>query len=185
MLDDGTKKNFKTMLAEAKLPERTVQVCLRGDLVAEHEQLNEQLELLEKKAVDSLAGNGGAELAAGIDALEAEMRDNSYPFRLRALSKSAYRSFKADFPPRIGEDGEVNKRDQAFDFDAEAGFEPLLRMSLVDPDLDDEEWAHLLETLTERQFDDLAGTAWILNRGEIDVPFSRAASRLNRLIAGD
>jgi hypothetical protein len=185
MSSNSTMKNFKTMLAEAKLPERTVQVCLRGDLVAEHEQLNEELELLEKKAVDSLAGNGGAELAVRIDALEAEMRDNAYPFRLRALSKGAYRAFKADHPPRLVEDGDVDKRDQTFDFNAEIGFESLLRMSLVDPELDEDEWNHLLETLTERQFDDLAGTAWILNRGEIDVPFSRAASRLNRLIADD
>jgi hypothetical protein len=184
-MGDGTKKNFAAMLAEAKLPERTVQVCLRGDLVAEHEKLNAELELIEKKAVDTLAGNGGAELAERIAALESEMRDNAYPFVVRAMPTARYRAFKADFPVRVGEGGEVDKRDEVFDFNADTGFEPLLRLSLVDPDLDDGQWAQLMGTLTERQFEDLAGAAWMLNRGEIDVPFSRAASRLNRLIAAE
>lgn len=182
-MGDGTKKNFTAMLAVAKLPERTVQICLRGDLAAEHEQLNSELELLEKKAVDTLAGNGGAELAERITALEAEMQDNSYPFVVRAMPTAQFRAFKAAHPVRVGEDGEADKRDAVFDFNADTGFEPLLRLSIVDPELDDAQWAQLLATLTERQFEDLAGAAWMLNRGEIDVPFSRAASRLNRLTA--
>jgi hypothetical protein len=34
---NATLNNFKTMLGTAKLPERTVPICLRGDLQAEHE----------------------------------------------------------------------------------------------------------------------------------------------------
>jgi hypothetical protein len=182
----GTLKSFKAMLAEAKLPERTVPTCLRGDLVAEHEQLNEQLELLEKKAVDSLAGNGGAELAARIDELEEQMRDSTYPVRLRALSKPDFRAFLAAFPPRVDAEGKSsNQLDAAYGFDTDAGFETLVRRSVVDPELDDADFADLLGKLTENQFDSLAVVAWQLNKGDIDVPFSRAASRLNRLTADD
>jgi len=180
------KPDFAALLAGAKLPERTVPICLRGDLVAEHEQLNEHLELLEQKAVDSLAGNGGAELAERIEALEAEMRASTYPFRLRALPRREYRAFKAKFPPRTNEAGDVvEKRDQIVDFDADAGAPTLIRSSIVDPELDDAAWATLEESLTDRQYDDLFTAAWLLNRGDVDVPFSRAASRLNRLTGAD
>jgi hypothetical protein len=69
------------------LPERTVEICLRGDLVAEHQQAERELERAEKQAGNSLAGNGAAEIAERIQALEAEMQENVYEFRLRGLPK--------------------------------------------------------------------------------------------------
>jgi hypothetical protein len=181
----GTLKSFKAMLAEAKLPEHVEPTCLRGDLAAEHEQLNEQLELLEKDAVDSLAGNGGAELGEQIRALEAEMRGNTYPIRLRALPRPDFRAFKAEFPPRMDAEGKFNDLDAAYDFNTDAGFEALVRRSIVDPELNDAEFAEFMTKLTDNQFAALAIAAHRLNRGDIDVPFSRAASRLNRLTADE
>lgn len=180
-----SKPDFAALLSGAKLPERTVAICLRGDLVAEHEQLNEQLELLEKKAVDSLAGNGGAELAERITALEDEMRQNTYPFRLRGMSGPKFRAFKAQHPIRLKDNGDPERVDARFEFNTETGFEPLTRLSIIDPELSDAQWSELLETLTDNQFDGLSAVAWLLNKGEIDVPFSRAASRLNRLTADE
>lgn len=185
MSGKGTLKSFKAMLAEAKLPEHVEPTCLRGDLAAEHEQLNAELELLEQKAVDSLAGNGGAELAEQIEALEQQMRENTYPVRLRALSRPDFRAFKAEHPPRIDDEGKVNDRDAVFDFNSDAGFEPLVRRSIVDPELTDAVFADFMGKLTDSQFDTLAAACWRLNRGDIDVPFSRAASRLNRLSADE
>jgi hypothetical protein len=72
-----------------------------------------------------------------------------------------------------------------YEFNTEAGFEPLVRRSIVDPELDDAEFADLLGKLTESQFESLAVVAWQLNKGDINVPFSRAASRLNRLTADE
>jgi hypothetical protein len=180
----STLKNFKAMLAEAKLPETTVPTCLRGDLTAQHEQLNEELELLEKKAVDSLAGNGGAELAERITELEDEMRDSTYPIKLRALPRPDFRAFLADFPPRADAEGKVtDDLDRAYGFDTEAGFVELVRRSIVDPELDADDFGDLMGKLTDNQFDSLAVAAWRINKGDIDVPFSRAASRLTRLSA--
>lgn len=180
---NATKPDFAALLAGAKLPERTVPTCLRGDLVAEHELLNEQLEKLETDAVDSLAGNGGAELAEQIRALEAEMQKSTYPVRLRALAKPEFRAFKAGYPPRLDDEGKVDARDEVFGFDIDAGIEPLVRRSIIDPELTDAQFADLLGKLTENQFDSLGVVAWRLNKADVDVPFSRAASRLNRLTA--
>lgn len=179
----STLRSFKAMLAEAKLPEDVVPTCLRGDLKAEHEQLNDKLERLEADAVDSLAGNGGAELADRIRELEQQMRESTYPIKLRALPRPQFRAFLAEFPPELDEDGKAKGMDAAFGFSVEAGFEPLVRRSIVDPELDDADFADLMGKLTDNQFDELAAAAWRLNKGEISVPFSRAASRLNRLTA--
>jgi hypothetical protein len=173
----GTLKNFKAMLAGAKLPERTVEICLRGDLVGDHQAAERELEKAEKQTGNSLAGNGAAEIAERIRALEAEMQESVYTFRLRGLPGPEFRAFKADHPIRI-EDGEANKQDAVFGFNTETGFTPLTRMCLIDPELDDETWSQLLDTLTENQFEDLAACAWFLNRGDVDIPFSSAASRL-------
>jgi hypothetical protein len=183
MSGKSTLKSFKVMMAEARLPEHVEPTCLRGDLAAEHEQLNAELERLEKDAVDSLAGNGGSELAEQIRALEDQMRENTYPIRLRAMSKPDFRAFLADFPPRLV-DGEVtDELDKLYGFNTEDGFETLVRRSMVDPDLDSGEFDDLMTKLTDSQFSTLVVAAWRLNKGEIDIPFSRAASRLNRLTA--
>jgi hypothetical protein len=179
----GTMKNFKQMLAGAKLPEHVEPTCLRGDLKAEHERLEAELERLEADAVDSLAGNGGAELAEQIRTLEEEMRENTYLIRLRAMSRPGFRAFLAEFPPRLDDEGKVNKLDSAFDFNIDSGAEALLRRSIVDPEMDDADFAALVETLTENQFDTLTMAAIRLNRSDVNVPKSRAASRLNRLTA--
>lgn len=186
MSGKSTLKSFKAMLAEAKLPEHVEPTCLRGDLAAEHEALNAELERLELDAVDSLAGNGGAELAEQIRALEDQMRESTYPIRLRAMPRPAFRAFLADFPPRLDDEGKVsNDLDQIYGFDTEDGFEELLRRSIVDSDLDVSEFADLMTKLTDNQFSTLVVAAWRLNKGDVDVPFSRAASRLNRLTAAE
>lgn len=177
MSGKSTLKNFKEMLGTARLPERTVEICFRGDLVADHQALERELEKAEKQPATSLAGNGAAEIAEQLRALEAEMQASMWEFRLRALPAPKFRAFKAEHPIRI-EDGEPNKQDAVFGFDTDKGFEPLTRMCLVDPEVDDDTWQQLMDTLTEQQFEELAAAAWYLNRGEVDIPFSSAASKL-------
>jgi hypothetical protein len=111
------------------------------------------------------------------------MRGNTYPIRLRALPGRTFRAFKAEYPPRLDAEGKANELDAAFGFNTDAGFEPLVRRSIVDPELTDAEFAEFMTKLTDSQFDALAAAAYRLNKGDIDVPFSRAASRLNRLTA--
>jgi hypothetical protein len=169
--------DFAALLAGAKLPERTLPVCLRGDLQAQHETADRELEAL-LKAGSSKFNDGSGALKAKLLALEAEMKAATYEFRLQGLARPQYRAFIAGYPMRIQEDGSLHQEDRVFGFNIEDGAEPLVRRCLVDPVLDAEAWSRLMAALTERQFDDLAGAAWYLNRGDVDVPFSRAASRL-------
>ncbi len=169
--------DFKKMLADARLPERTVPVCLRGDLVAEWEDLERRLQEAQRAAT-SMEDGGSAAIAERMEALRVDMRDHTWTFRLRGLPKRQYRELKAQHPPRKTDDGEVRTEDVFLDADLDGLGEPLLRACLVDPVLDDADWADLLDKLTDRQYSDLVGTAIYVNRGGVDIPFSHAASNL-------
>jgi hypothetical protein len=170
--------DFKKLLADAQLPERTVPVCLRGDLVAEWEDLERQLADLRRGAGTGMEDGGGAAIAERMEHLRTVMREHTYQFRLRALPKRQYRELKAQHPPRKTDSGEILDEDRFLDADLDGLSEPLLRACLVDPVLDDSDWADLMDKLTDRQYSDLVGTAIMVNRGGVDIPFSSAASSL-------
>lgn len=174
-----SKPDFKALLAGAKLPEATVSICLRGDLVADHEAAERELEQALNATSNSLAGNGAAAIAERIEGLEAQMQEHTYEFRLRALPRPAWRALVVAHPPRQTEAGEIEPTDRT-GVNSETFYEAMIRACLIDPELTDEQWATLNEALTDRQFQDLSDAAWGLNRREVDIPFSRAASRMRR-----
>jgi hypothetical protein len=176
--------DFNSMLADAKLPERTVNICLRGDLVADYEALQVELVKLHGQASDSLAGNGAASVAERMDQLAAQMQEHTYLFRLRAMPRHAWRTLVNAHPPREKDD-KVVPEDMISGVNRETFFEPMVRASIIDPDLTDESWKRLLDALTDRQFEDLVSAAWDLNQGKVDVPFLRAASLIRRSSDGE
>ncbi len=178
MSGKSTLKNFAALLAEAKLPETTIVLCLRGDLAADHEAADRELEEAEKTNVDSLAGSGIGDLVDRIRALESEMREHSYEFRLRALPRTQWRELCSAHPPRRGDDNEIVDSDKFMGVNVETFYDAIVRACVVDPELDDASFKTLIDTLTDRQFDQLFEAAWGINRRDVDVPFSRAASRM-------
>lgn len=191
MSGKGTMKNFKAMLAGAKLPERTVEICLRGDLVAEHEDAERALEQAEKNPTDSLAGNGSAAIIERIETLEEQMRESTQTFTLRALphrrsaadDRPTHNELKKAHPPRRDSGGKIIEDDEGYGYSVDTFNEALVRLSVVDPELDAADWENLLAVISEGQFSVLAMACLLLNRGDIDVPFSRAASRAKRATA--
>ena len=172
--------DFKVLLKGAKLPERTVQICLRGDLRAQFEAAERQLDELNDRATDSLTVAGKGELLDRIDALQAEMRDFTYTFVVRAMARPAFRALVSDHPPRRDADNEILDDDKLLGVNGDTFWEALIRAAVIDPVMDDDEWAQLFDAVTDWQFEQLANAAWLINRGEIDVPFSRAASKTKR-----
>ena len=173
-------KDIKALIREARLPERTVQVCLHADLVAEMEQAERELADAQRSIGDSLAaGSRVREIAERIEALRQQMLDHTVEFRLRAMPRPQWVAFVAGHPPRKTDKGDIDERDRYVGVNTETFFPDLIRRSVVSPELDDEDWRILLdERLTSRQFDQLADAAWALNRREVDIPFSLAASRV-------
>ncbi len=175
--------DIKSILAEARLPERTVPICLRGDLVAEYEELDRQLEEANRRAADSLAGNGAGELLDRIEALQEEMRAATVTFRVRALPKPAWRALLAAQPPRHDDDDKPNQEDAAIGVNMETFWDAIARACLIEPVIDDETGAMMAGPegrLTDRQIGQLADAAWAVNRGDVSVPFSLAVSQARR-----
>lgn len=167
--------DIKAILAGAKLPEASTPVCLRGDLVAEHEMLDRQLEKLLENPPTKFSGDGRGELKQRILDLQDEMAAATVDFRFRGLPRREWHAFIAEYPPRPGD-----ANDAAIGVDTSTFYEALIRKCLVSPVLDEGDWTSLLGSVSDRQFDQLSNKAWGVNRRDVDVPFSRAASRLSQ-----
>lgn len=171
--------DFDALLDQARPVERTVPLCLRGDLVAEFEALERELAKAQAKANDSLAGSGASGIAARMEALREQMADSTVEFRLRGLPRPKYRALTAAHPPRQLADGKVHPQDENDGLNVDTFYDALIRACLVGPVLSEAQLTRLLdEALSDRQFEQLAIGAVACCRGSVDVPFSFAASKL-------
>lgn len=185
MSGKATTKNFKAMLAEARLPERTVPVCFRGDLVAEFQQLEHELEQVRKANPDSL-DSGVGELLERMEAIQAEMRENTYDVRLRAMPGPRYRALVAEHPPRRDDNGKIVEDDADFGLNVVTFWPPFIRGSIIDPELaTNADWEDFVEGITDYQYGELGNAAFMLNRSGVDIPFSLAASTMKRSSGGE
>jgi len=170
-------KDHKALIKASALPERSVAICMNAQLFARMQELERDLRAAESEreaAGASLASGGPArELAEQFEAIRLEMVEHTLTFRLRALPRRKFTAAQAEFPPREG-----NAFDGAAGTNIEALGEALVRRCVFEPDLDEEDWQILDETLSDGQWQLLANAAWAINARDVDVPFSRTASRI-------
>jgi hypothetical protein len=182
---DKPKLAFADILDKAKPAERTVRLCLRGDLVGEFEDFERQLGQARAREADSLAGTGARRIAEAMEALREQMDEQSVTFRLRTLPRRPYQDLVKAHPPRRDDAGNILKEDAGYEINAETFWFALARACLVEPEMTDEQYTHLVDDiLSDRQFEQLAITAYNLCRGSVDIPFSLAASELTRISGG-
>lgn len=169
--------DVKDLIRSARLPERTVAVCLRADLVDEYERV--EREHAAGPVYDSLAAGGRhtRDLEDRLAELRQVMAEHTLTVTLRALTHPAFRALVDEHPPRQTPDGGVDDRDAGMGVNRNSFPAALVRACAVAPVLDAEDWQVLLEErLTDAQFDALFEAAWTLNRRGVDVPFSSAGS---------
>jgi hypothetical protein len=177
--DTPTKPSTRDRLKAAKLPERTVDLCLRGDLQAEFEDLERQL--AQQVAADQAAGPrlnsspAARRIAKQIEDLRERMREETIILRMRALTRRAWGELQKQHPPRKDE-----ADDEQLGFNPDTFIPAAIKACTYEPsDLDDETWDELLdERITEQQFVALQNTMMALNVRPVSVPNSYAASRL-------
>ncbi len=166
--------NLDELLNSARLPERTVQVCLRGDLQADFEELQRQLVAAQNAPRDSIADGGTVhDLAQQIEALREQMTSHTLTVRLRAMPRADFVDLSK--PHKVRED---EPRDRILGVNTETFFPTLIRRAVVEPAFTDAQWERFTAALTDQQYDEIATAAWNLNRGKVDVPFSLAASQI-------
>lgn len=149
------------LLDRYKPPERTVTVCLRGDLRARHDELSRQLESVRMPATAKMGDSSQAvDLAAELRQLEEEMREATAAFRFKALGHYALRQLEERFPAKSGRGWDVNE-----------GAHALLAATSVEPAMTEDEARQLLEALDRDNALRLVNTAWEACTGSADVPF--------------
>lgn len=173
----------KSRLA-VKRPEKVVPLCLDASLQADWEEAEKALTDARKAtAGDRLTGQAEAtRLAAEVKRLEDAMLAEVAHFRLRALPRSKWAELLATNPPTDDAD------DKAFGANKAGFFEAVIPASIVEVKRGDEvlefdpeaDWSDLADDMTDRQYSDFADAVFVLNRGEVSVPFSRAASQVSR-----
>lgn len=163
------------LIKGAKRTAKVVPVCTRGDLVAEHEQLQVDLAAAERQRSGSLEGNAPAlEIAARIVELEKEMAESVVDFRMEAMGRRRWDALVAQHAPREG-----NQRDAQAGYNVDEFVAAGLRLCVVDPVLDDETWEQFVnDDISDGQYEQFTEGFWEVNRKRVSVPFSRAASRI-------
>jgi hypothetical protein len=197
---NSKKPSIKQAIEQAKVAEDTVPVCLRGDLVKAVERLEQQRIEILANGSDSLVPPDTSEVDKQIAELQEEQGQATFEFRLRELSYRRWDQIETAHPPRDGRLERVNA----------ATFLPaVVRASVVEPKLDDQDWNDLLgvrvqhpgdckldvdtdneacacrePVLSKSQFGRLADAAISLNSSkDAAVPFGAVASMIRQLSA--
>ena len=164
--------DFAEIIAGAKLPERTVPLVLRGDLIAEYDRLSTAFDRADTTLTEDVTATGVAQAAIAaaerMEALREQIADSVTLFTLRALPRKRWRKMIADNPP--GEDDEGDVDEESFVTD-------MIAVCCTDPVMTRTQAEHLRdEVLTDGQWQELANAAWALNKNMVEVPLSIAAS---------
>jgi len=189
-MSNTKKKSASEKLAAAQRAQDSMTVHLPGPLRAEWQQVKEAYDRknASQTAQQMLNPDAGLKrLAAQLAELEEQMAENAIVITVQALRRQRTPATPVDeltwkelcekHPPRKGKDGKPLPEDST-GINMKTFPEPLIRASIVAPDLSPEEWDTLLyEVLTEAQFDGLFEICWRLNRNKVDVPFSFAVSK--------
>lgn len=168
--------DFDAIIEGAKPAERTAELCLRPDLVAQIEDVQRRIAKERDRPRTSLADGGqGDELRAELESLRDTAREYTIVFRFRALNPYRLRQLITDSPPREG-----NDQDKRFGYNTDQLTYRLIRECCYEPELSDEQWEKLIGpddrigdgTLSPSQWQRLDAAVESLNFARTDVPFS-------------
>ena len=146
--------NLAQILAQTQRPEKSVELCLRGDLFAQRERL-----LRDLGTSDSLAGPD-PEVQIRIDDIETQMRESTRTFTFRAVGRSEFRAMREAYKKK-------DKDPEASD----AYLADLIAVSIIEPELSRDDVQALLAVLSDGQASVLEDAAWNVNQ-DTDLPFT-------------
>ena len=162
--------SIEEVLAKAKVPVRAVQICLDADLQAEHDELNERLDVARRKTTATMGQSSEAkEIADRITEIEEAMRASEVTLKFRGLTKAGLQKVYDRFPPPEGKN---------LAWDVETGAYALLAASAVEPTMTEDQAKALLDSVSQGHADRMVGAAWLASTGSTHIPFSARASEL-------
>jgi hypothetical protein len=167
------------IIAQVKPPETVDDISLRGDLVAEYEQLQQQLPTASSEP-DSLGElSPAAVIEARMAELRTEMAAETVRFHMRAIGSKPWSDLfavKPDFP-KAGDDGVIDPAAAAEFRDSwHLWVCEVLARSCYDPVMTVEQADALSAGLSDAQWQRLTDKAYNVNVRSPAIPFSGAAS---------
>lgn len=162
--------NIEDILKAAKPRQRTVQVCIRGDLASEAERLTDEVARVSRdwQPSDITDEHPGRALAAQLAKVREQVKAAEVPFVMRYIGDRAYTDLLAAHPS--------DKPNELFD---ERTFtKALIVASCIDPKMTEEQAETLFETINQGEKQRLFDAAWEVHNGAEAAPFSLAASAL-------
>lgn len=165
------------ILKQAKPRERTVMICIRGDLAGEAERLSAELARTAEdwEPSDLTEEHPGRAIAAQLKAVREQVKAAEVPFLLRYIGDRAYSDLLAKHP---------SEKDEEL-FDSETFPRALIAASCADPVMTEEEVTDLFEVINEGEIKKLFDAAWDVHHASDVVPFSLAASALLAGLGGE
>lgn len=169
-------QSITDILKQATPRERTVGVCIRGDLAGVAERLTEELAKVseEWEPADLADVHPGRKVAADLKAVREQIKAAEVPFTLRYIGDKPYSDLLAAHPSE--------NENELFNADFPKA---LIAASCIDPVMTVEQAGELFEKINQGEIKRLFDAAWdVHNSGEI-VPFSLAASALLATLGGE
>jgi hypothetical protein len=165
------------ILKQATPRERTVMVCIRGDLAGEAERLTAELSRTSEdwEPADLTETHPGRELAAQLKAVREQIKAAEVPFLLRYIGDRAYSNLLAAHP---------SEKDEEL-FNSVTFPRALIAASSADPVMSEDQVAELFEVINEGEIKKLFDAAWDVHHASDVVPFSLAASALLAGLGGE
>jgi len=169
-------KSIEDILKAAKPREKTILVCIRGDLAGEAERLQDELSRVSEdwEPSDLTDVHPGRAIAEQLKAVHAQVREAEEPFTLRYIGDRAYSDLLAAHPPQSDEEA----------FDSVAFPRALVAASCVQPEMSEEQVIELFEVINEGEIKKLFDAAWDVHNSSDVIPFSLAASALLASLTG-
>ncbi|MGJ5898546.1 hypothetical protein ACSCBZ_42410 [Streptomyces niveiscabiei] len=162
--------DIEEILKAAKPRQRTVQVCVRGDLAGEVEQLADELSRVSEDWEPSniAEAHPGRAIAARLREARELAKAAEQPFTLRYIGDRAYSDLLAAHPS--DNDNEL--------FDDRTFPRALIAAACIDPVMSEKQAAALFEVISQGEIKKLFDAAWDVHHAADVAPFSLAASAL-------
>jgi hypothetical protein len=169
--------SIEEILARAKPREKTIRVCLAGDLAGEAERLQDELSRVSEdwEPDDLTAVHPGRAIAEQLKTVHEQVRAAEEPFVFRYIGDRAYSDLLAAHPSENSQEA----------FDSEAFPRALVAASCVQPVMTEEQVVELFEVINEGEIKKLFDAAWDVHNSSDVVPFSLAASALLASLIGE
>lgn len=162
--------NIEEVLAQVRPKTATARVCLRGDLLAQHEELEAELAEARRQAGTENAYSDAPRIAALIRDLEAEIDAASVEFTFTAVGQRAWTNLITEHQP--SEDDSEN----GWAFDPRTFPLAAVAASATEPKMTADQVERLYSTVNVGQWSLIFGACLRANTEGTSVPFSAAAS---------